>query len=495
MTKTISKSVIYIIFVYILFIPRTAIAQATPWWDVRWGARFPVSINPSNQPFIDKPVTITVSFSEKKNQAGFPATAVIDLTSIRVIDPQTNNAILPSQVDPSTNNNHTITFIIPGTLSISRTYYVYFDIVRTGSAKPAPPTPTSNVTTTDNISYKGQSTIKLQTTNGTYYYHKEGGGFASYIDSAGQDWISFEPTGGSAGNFRGIPNLVHPDSLFHPGDRNVTSTLTVNGPIKAVIDSVSNDGAWATQWAIYPNYAHLTVTKKPATQAYWFLYEGVPGGAIELQRDFYTLPNGLRKQIDTEFAQDIAGDEWIYFGDSQKNIVLYVASGQDDTHADSHRVMEGNMTVFGFGRRTTNKYLQQAPATFTFAFAPNTDHTSIQSRVLSSIKPIVATAGSAEITSSTTCTKKYIGDADCRTDPSGNYTVSILDYAIWYTEFIGGCSSTRLSGCGTDSDGDGNTMDANFNFPGTSHSHTDSKVDIFDYAVWIQGFTIGNGNL
>ncbi|CAN5122882.1 hypothetical protein BH09PAT1_BH09PAT1_0930 [soil metagenome] len=87
------------------------------------------------------------------------------------------------------------------------------------------------------------------------------------------------------------------------------------------------------------------------------------------------------------------------------------------------------------------------------------------------------------------CAKKNIGDADCKADTSGKY-VNILDYAIWYGESINGCSSTALTGCGSDADTNGSAMDANFNFPGTNYIATDNKVDIFDYSVWIQGFLV-----
>ena len=89
------------------------------------------------------------------------------------------------------------------------------------------------------------------------------------------------------------------------------------------------------------------------------------------------------------------------------------------------------------------------------------------------------------------CLKKNIGDADCAADTHG-IAVNILDYTIWYSEFIHNCSSTNLSGCGADNDHDGNPMDANFNYPGTNYISTDNKVDSFDYAVWIQGFIVSN---
>ncbi|CAN5167083.1 hypothetical protein BH09PAT2_BH09PAT2_07950 [soil metagenome] len=95
------------------------------------------------------------------------------------------------------------------------------------------------------------------------------------------------------------------------------------------------------------------------------------------------------------------------------------------------------------------------------------------------------------ISAQSNCAKKNIGDADCLANPSGE-SITILDYAIWYSEFIHDCSSTNLAGCGTDADHDGNAIDANFNFPGTNYIKTDTNVDIFDYAIWIQGFLVQN---
>ena len=87
------------------------------------------------------------------------------------------------------------------------------------------------------------------------------------------------------------------------------------------------------------------------------------------------------------------------------------------------------------------------------------------------------------------CAKKNIGDADCKSDTLGK-AVSIFDYAIWYSEFIAGCSEANISRCGANADGVGNAMDANFNFPGTNYLKSDTVVDVFDYAVWLQGFLV-----
>ncbi len=85
------------------------------------------------------------------------------------------------------------------------------------------------------------------------------------------------------------------------------------------------------------------------------------------------------------------------------------------------------------------------------------------------------------------CIQKWVGDADCKQDINKK-SVSIFDYAIWYSEYINGCSAEFMNRCGADEDKDGNAMDANFNFPGTNYILTDTKVDVFDYAVWIQGY-------
>lgn len=91
------------------------------------------------------------------------------------------------------------------------------------------------------------------------------------------------------------------------------------------------------------------------------------------------------------------------------------------------------------------------------------------------------------------CAKKYIGDADCKADNAGK-SITILDNAIWYGEFINNCNTANLAGCGIDNDANGYAMDANFNHPGTNYIATDNKVDVFDYAVWIQGFLADTGS-
>ena len=103
------------------------------------------------------------------------------------------------------------------------------------------------------------------------------------IDKEGRDWISFkhQPWGeypaSAASAFRGIPNLVFQGDdggAGHPGHEKCASYLEGNKLV-----SESRSGRWKWSWEFFDSYAVLEVLKADPDQAYWFLYEGTPGGA------------------------------------------------------------------------------------------------------------------------------------------------------------------------------------------------------------------------
>ena len=63
---------------------------------------------------------------------------------------------------------------------------------------------------------QGRPCFRVETASATYYFQKESGGFSSIVDKNGNDWISFKPdqNSGSAGEYRGLPNL---GECCHPG--------------------------------------------------------------------------------------------------------------------------------------------------------------------------------------------------------------------------------------------------------------------------------------
>jgi len=208
---------------------------------------------------------------------------------------------------------------------------------------------------------------------GTYYYHKLGGGFASMIDLNGNDWIGYHPGNGSAGEYRGIPNL---GGFGHPGYTNGTSSIVSQGPLKATISSQTTDGTWKLMWEVYPQYATMTLNQAGAN--YWLVYEGTPGGQINPTTDYWVRSSGQSLLDNSTWDGDIPSPEWAYFGDGAMNRVLYLAHHEDDSLPDSFWQLDSNMTVFGFGRKSDvyTGYLSAVPAHLTIGFGEQAGNAS-----------------------------------------------------------------------------------------------------------------------
>ena len=224
--------------------------------------------------------------------------------------------------------------------------------------------------------HQEQESYQITTPSATYFYHIFGAGFASMIDRDGNDWLSYRPYGGSDGKYRGIPNLAHPENHFHPGGDGCRSRTLNAGPLKITIASESVDDKWACRWEIFPTHARLTVVK--VDHPYWFLYEGTPGGALDEEGDYCVMSDGARRALSERWERALPQPEWIYFGASNTERVLFLANHESDQHIDSYWPMEGNMTVFGFGRDGLYKFMTETPAHFTVGFAESSDFDAVQ---------------------------------------------------------------------------------------------------------------------
>jgi hypothetical protein len=297
----------------------------------------------------------------------------------------------------------TLTFMLwqPTPAQAERVFHVYFGFKPQATMTDIEP---PHVYVDDNIDHEGQRSFKISTPTATYYYHKRGAGFASIEDRDGNDWLSYNPgdgpvsKSGSGGKYRGIPNMVHPEGHFHPGGENCTSRLVTPGPAQATIVSESDDGAWACRWDIFPLYARMTVLK--AGHPYWFLYEGTPGGKLDEESDYCVRCDGTRTAAGIRWEGDIPGGagagEWLYFGDSRINRVLYLVHHEDDGEIDSYRPMNHEMTVFGFGRKDLAKHMIQTPSRFTLGFCEHGDFSAVSRAVESACRPVAITIGSPE---------------------------------------------------------------------------------------------------
>ena len=219
---------------------------------------------------------------------------------------------------------------------------------------------------------EGMATWAIQLNDATFYYQKEAAGFSSIIDKDGNDWVGYRPGGGSAGEYRGVPNLgpcCHPGYSGNGGNQGSVSNMTKNTPTHVVIESTSNDGQFSLLWDFYPTHIDLTV--KEHGENYWFLYEGTPGGKFDDNDDFFVIVSG-RKYIagNSSINEDIS-PEWAYFGDNKMNRVLYFVHHTDDNIGDQYWPMNSDMTVFGFGRTCEGVCLglKETPKKFTIGFS------------------------------------------------------------------------------------------------------------------------------
>lgn len=318
----------------------------------------------------DHPVDISADFS------GLPA------GPLRVVELDPAGGVkdedVPFQFDPGP--SATLTLLMKGRTAAdaTRRYRI------TASGKREPPKPEVRVHT--DAEDEGQESFKIVARGATYFYHKKGAGFSSLLDADGDDWLGFRPKGGSAGNYRGIPNLVHPEGYFHPGSTNCTTTLTARGPLKVTLESASQDGKWKCRWEIYPAFARLTVLK--CDRPYWFLYEGTPGGELDLDADYCVRSDGRRTPASDKWTGDLPAPEWLYFGDSKSKRVLFLAHHEDDDLVDSYWPMQKNMTVFGFGRDGLKKHMDRTPNRFTIGLLPEADHETVMKSIRAAVHPL-----------------------------------------------------------------------------------------------------------
>lgn len=391
------------------------------WWDSQWSYRLPVSVDSGGTDRSDVIADIGVDFTAAWAALGVSDT--FDPDSLRVIEVDQGeiiDAAVPFQFDPSSNFDANGSAV--GTLSVllggntaagaTRSYHVYFDSTSKGIG---PATIAPLVVTTDGIIDEGLDTVRVQTDVGSYYFDKDGGGFSSIVDIDGNDWIGHNAAFGSAGSYRGVPNLVYPEGYMHPGEDGVTTTIVSQGPLKTTLRAEADGGAWVTLWEIRPTSARMTVLAAPAD--YWFLYEGTPGGSLDLASDVVVRSDGTQTTAGQAWSGDLSGEEWVYFGDPNVGAggrSLYVVNHVDDGAVDSYYPMEGNMTVLGFGRSGTARYLDAVPSTFTLGITEGVDFPSVSSELRSEFRDLATSVGPAETASaaasSPTLTFEMTGD-------------------------------------------------------------------------------------
>jgi hypothetical protein len=88
---------------------------------------------------------------------------------------------------------------------------------------------------------------QVETAAQTWKYQLLGGAFSSLLGPDGANWISYKPSGGSNGSYRGVPNLYNGKDkagapcCLHPGDNNTKTVLLRGGgsdaPLRVSLES------------------------------------------------------------------------------------------------------------------------------------------------------------------------------------------------------------------------------------------------------------------
>lgn len=234
----------------------------------------------------------------------------------------------------------------------------------------------------------GLACFRIVAPNATYYLEKIGFGLSSMLDADGNDWLGFEPTKGSrsAGEFRGFPNAVNKQAgdYFHPlnaGTQPSVATVEFERPDHIRISAVSSNGLWKARFDFFPTHCTFTMLAMPEGYAYWFLYEGTPGGSFELDDWWVGSAGGERRPMTVEQQGDLPGPEWIAFGDRSGERAVLLFHHEDDEHPDNFYQMENNMTVFGFGRQRGQKFLASVPRSVSIGFVDRVDQATVERKL------------------------------------------------------------------------------------------------------------------
>ncbi|MFN0089824.1 MAG: hypothetical protein ACKVWR_06060 [Acidimicrobiales bacterium] len=330
-------------------------AQQTPagWRFADRPVRVRVLANAGAVGRVDHVVDAAINFTQILEGVG-RAGAAPSIPSLRLVEVDTAGAVVDDAVafqwEGGANGRLVWMLEGPTPAGVVRTYDLYADVAGSGVAhQPADVAPRVSVS---ELTHEGAATYRIATPNGVWLFDRPGGGFSSLLDPEGRDWISFRNSPGSqgGGEFRGIPNMVNPEGCFHPGLTNAQSAISASGPLRVSITTSAVCGtSWTMRWDISVAGAKATILAAPS-RPYWFLYEGTPGGALD-SGDSVIRSTGQVTGIDDSWGLQGGVDlDWAAFADAGAGRALYLTDDNGDEQPDSYWNLNGEMTVFGFGR-------------------------------------------------------------------------------------------------------------------------------------------------
>jgi len=378
------------------------IVDENGWWLGGGHFRVALEVKAAGYDRFDRPVEVDLDFTEILGL--LRREAALNDAAIRVVEVGETGAILdrrvPFQFDRAADYNEsarargTLVFLMRGrtAAAASRQFHVYFDI---GGTSPLPAAMMPLVLRHESVQVEGQPGFKIVTPTATWFYQQRGAALASLLDLDDCEWIGYHAGGGSAGDYRGLPNLVEPEGFFHAGGSRGESTITRRGAVKLTIDAQTSDRRWACRWEIFPGFAQVSILK--AARPYWFLYAGTPGGKLDEAKDFVLRSGGEKIPLAKAWTSTTRGPEWVLFGSAKTPRGLFIVRHEAEALPDSCATLDGNMVLFGFGRKgPAEPAIEFAPRHFTIGFVENTADPAVGKTIDSAWRPLTVTAGKAE---------------------------------------------------------------------------------------------------
>ncbi len=388
----------------LLLLLTTSVHAAGPWWDASWNYRVQLTVGAGGFARFDKAAEKAVNFTTLLTALG--KSGALDENSLRVIETDAAGTIVNTSVpfqfdkdadyDASNKASGTMVILMGGTTGSSATRYydIYFN--ETGGSF-SPPSFSPRIAIEENDWDMGQTAYRIDGPGVTMFYQTEAGAFSTMLDKEFNDWLSWGFDPGPGGIYRGTPNAIFPEGWFHPGATSATSSVPYKGPLKITISTTTNDGNWECRWEVYPRYATMTMVK--TAHAYWFLYEGTPGGELRGDDDFMVRSNGTKTMLYEPWEGDIQGDEWAFFSDPGTRRSIFAVHHESDALLDSYYNYSDSMTVFGFGRSNDplEALMTGTPQHFTIGFLEDTSYTKNKDSINSAFKPLTIALGSPEL--------------------------------------------------------------------------------------------------
>ncbi len=252
-------------------------------------------------------------------------------------------------------------------------------LVFTVASSFAEPVNKETISVSETTLFGDMDCYRIETPSATYLFGKRGAGFASILDPAGHDWISYHHGGLARGEYRGLPKCGQPIKYFHCGygfgqytnDNWFTTTVALTEPAHVRIHSETKNGDASGDWDFFPTYATFTLNRC-GNEGFWFLYEGTPDGELKPDEQFALRPGGKRTPLSEPWTETTP---WVAFGGKASQYALVCVNHQEDSPVDSYVSWPykpepdgglNEMVVFGFGRAGWTDPKQHTPQMHTF---------------------------------------------------------------------------------------------------------------------------------